>query len=153
MGHGEHVLHFDQVIHLPADEVFAFFAAAENLERITPPELRFRIKTPTPITIAADTLIDYELRLFGVPFSWKTRITKWDPPHSFIDEQLSGPYNVWVHTHSFATVAGGTHVRDEVRLRLPLYPLGEIAWPVVRLQVKRIFKYRSRQLDLLLPSR
>ena len=68
---------------LPVDEVFAFFSNAENLERITPPELAFRIQTPTPIDISEGTIIDFRLRLFGVPFGWRTRIVQWQPHDSY----------------------------------------------------------------------
>jgi ligand-binding SRPBCC domain-containing protein len=149
---GDHIFRATTVIPRPLDEVFAFFSAAENLEVITPPELGFKILTPTPIVIAEGTLIDYRLRLFGVPFGWRTRIARWDPPHSFTDEQLKGPYRKWVHTHSFRAVDGGTEMSDEVRYQLPLAPLGDIAYPLVRLQVGRIFAYRGRQLDRLLAS-
>ena len=134
----------------PRAEVFDFFAAAENLERITPRELGFEIATPPPIEMAVGTLIEYRLRLFGVPFRWLTRISRWEPGVAFVDEQVKGPYALWVHTHTFRDAEGGTLVSDEVRYRLPLFPLGEAALPLVRLQLRRIFAYRSRRLGELL---
>ena len=95
-------------------------------------------------------MIDYRLRLLGVPFRWRTRIARWEPPTRFVDEQLEGPYAVWVHTHRFREVGEGTRVRDEVRHRLPYYPLGELAYPLVRLQLRRIFGYRRRRMRELL---
>ncbi|MDP2480058.1 MAG: SRPBCC family protein [Candidatus Palauibacterales bacterium] len=150
---GEHVLQAETTVPRPLGEVFAFFAAAENLQRLTPPEMDFRIMTPLPIPMAAGTLIDYRLRLFGMPFRWRTRIDRWEPPDRFVDEQLEGPYAVWVHTHSFREVEAGTRVRDHVRYALPVYPAGELAFPVVRLQLRRIFGYRKRRLRELLGER
>jgi ligand-binding SRPBCC domain-containing protein len=150
MGAGVHVLRTELMLPRPRAEVFSFFAAAENLERITPPELRFSILTASPVRMGAGALIDYRLQLLGVPFSWRTRITEWRPPYLFTDEQQRGPYRSWVHTHSFEVVPGGTLVRDVVRYRLPLFPLGELALPVVRAQLARIFGYRRRQLLRLL---
>lgn len=129
---------------VPLAQVFAFFSDASNLERITPPELHFRITTPRPLEISSGTIIDYRLSLFGLPFAWKTRIAEWTPPHVFVDEQLEGPYRQWIHRHTFRAVAGGTEIADEVRYRLPLSPIGELAWPVVALQVRRIFAYREK---------
>lgn len=152
MPRGEHVLTAETWIPRPRMEVFDFFAAAENLERITPPELNFRIRTPLPIRMERGVLIEYRLRLFGVPFRWRTRISHWDPGVGFVDEQLQGPYAVWVHTHRFRDADGGTLVSDEVRYRLPLFPLGEAAYPLVRLQLGRIFGFRARRLRELLGS-
>ena len=132
---------------LPRDRVFAFFADAANLERITPPELQFRIVTAPPMPMREGALIEYRLRLFGVPFGWQTRISRWNPPHEFIDEQLKGPYRVWIHRHTFAGVAGGTRIDDEVQYGLPLYPFGEIAAPIVHAQVRRIFRYRATAIE------
>jgi ligand-binding SRPBCC domain-containing protein len=96
------------------------------------------------------TLIDYQLRLFRVPFRWQTRIVRWTPPHEFVDEQLRGPYRLWVHTHRFYEASGETTIEDEVQYRLPWWPAGEIAYPLVRLQLEKIFQYRRRAVRNLL---
>lgn len=141
-----HVFHASIELPLPRERVFPFFADAANLQVITPPEMGFRIVSPTPVAMAEGALIRYRLRLMGVPFEWLTRIAAWDPPHAFVDEQLKGPYRVWIHTHRFDDTPSGTRIDDDVQYELPLYPLGEVAAPLVRLQVRRIFDYRARAI-------
>ena len=145
-----HSLRTRQELPLPIDEVFAFFADAGNLERITPPELNFRILPPLPLAVAQGTFIDYRLRLFGIPFSWKTEITCWEPPYQFVDEQRRGPYRQWIHRHRFSATPEGTLMEDEVLYQLPLYPLGNLVLPLIRLQLGRIFNYRKEAIRCIL---
>lgn len=149
----EHILRCSLALPLPRERVFTFFADAANLELITPPELNFRILTPSPIAMGVGTLIDYRLRLFGIPFSWRTAITAWSTPDSFVDEQLQGPYRQWIHRHTFRDgTDGGTIIDDEVRYRLPFAPLGEFVHPLVRRQLERIFRYRQQKVKELLTA-
>ena len=150
---GRRGLHrFETVTDLPLspEEVFPFFAAAENLEKITPPELRFSILTPLPIHMREGTLIDYRLRLQGIPFLWRTEISEWDPPRAFTDRQLRGPYHSWIHRHTFEATPTGTRMTDRVDYRLPFWPLGEVGLPFVRRRVERIFTYRGEVIRRLL---
>lgn len=150
LGGGLHLLRAVSRIERPLEEVFTFFAAAENLERITPPELRFTIVTPGPIRMQRGALIDYRLRLNGIPFGWRTEITEWNPPHAFTDRQLRGPYHTWIHRHHFTADGDATEMVDEVRWRLPLWPLGEVALPIVRRRLHRIFTHRAEVIRELL---
>lgn len=146
----EHDLDTALELPLSIEEVFAFFADAGNLERITPPELDFRIVSPRPIDLRRGALIEYRLRLRGIPFRWVSRISDWDPPRRFVDEQVRGPYARWIHTHSFEPTASGTTIRDHVRYALPLGPIGDMAHPLVRAQLSRIFEFRKEAVSLLL---
>jgi ligand-binding SRPBCC domain-containing protein len=143
----EHTLHHELKLPAPVEAVFAFFAEAANLERITPPELTFKIITPLPMEIKEGALIDYKLGLFGMSFNWTTLISEWDPPRRFVDKQLKGPYALWEHTHTFESLPdGGTLIVDNVIYKLPWTPLGDAAFPLVKKQLTRIFEYRQEKM-------
>lgn len=138
-----HTLTRSQHLSAPPSEAFQFFADAFNLEAITPPWLRFRVTTERPIDMRPGALIEYRLRLHGVPIRWRTRIATWEPGVRFEDVQLRGPYRLWHHTHTFEPDGDGTLMRDVVRYSLPLGPAGELAHSLfVRRDLERIFDYR-----------
>lgn len=135
----------------PVDEVFAFFADARNLERLTPPFLNFEVLTPDPIDMREGALIDYRLRVRGLPLRWQSRISVWEPPHRFVDEQLKGPYKKWHHEHLFSpgSSPGSTRCEDIVHYAVPLSFIVHSLF--VGPDVKRIFRYRQEQLKALFP--
>jgi ligand-binding SRPBCC domain-containing protein len=134
----------EMVVPRRRDEVFAFFADARNLERLTPPWLRFEVATPEPILLHAGAEIQYRLRWHGIPLRWTSRITDWDPPRIFVDEQIRGPYRLWRHEHVFDEVEGGTRVRDRVLYAAPAPRFVERLF--VRRDLERIFAYRQERL-------
>jgi ligand-binding SRPBCC domain-containing protein len=140
------VRHFASELWLPRprDEVFAFFSDARNLEAITPPWVNFRMLSPAPAEMRVGTLIDYRLKVRRIPIRWRTKITEWQPPVRFVDEQLRGPYRLWVHEHEFEPRDGGTLVRDRVRYAVPFDFLVHALF--VRRDVARIFAYRAENL-------
>ncbi len=140
-----HRLERQQRVPAALAEVFEFFADARNLELLTPPFLRFRVLTPAPIEMRAGALIEYRIHLAGVPMSWLTEISVWEPGQRFVDTQLKGPYRLWRHLHEFTAVDGGTEMRDVVDYELPFGPLGELVHSVaVKATLRRIFDFRAQ---------
>ncbi len=147
----EHILTRDLTLDLPIKETFEFFADAGNLEKITPPELNFRITTPQPIDVKEGALIDYQLKLRGIPISWQTVISEWNPPYIFIDEALKSPYKQWIHRHTFTeNESGRTDIKDEVRYRLPFEPFGDLMHWYVRKELDYIFDFRQKAVAEIL---
>jgi len=140
-------------VHLdaPLADVFPFFADARNLEALTPPWLHFEISNPSPIEMRTGTLIDYRLRVHGLPLRWRSEITAWDPPHRFVDEQRRGPYRAWRHEHRFTAEGGGTLVEDDVTYAV----LGGaiVDRLLVRRDLQRIFAFRREALRAVFPTR
>lgn len=132
-------------------EVFEFFSRVENLEKITPPWMRFRILTPLPVEMKQGATIAYALRVRGIPLQWLTEIERWNPPVEFIDVQAKGPYRFWRHTHRFSEGDGGVSISDVVEYALPFGLLGHL---INRFQVardlSRIFDYRTERVRALL---
>lgn len=142
-----------QLVHAPLERVFKFFSQPENLERLTPPGLGFQILTPSPVAMKEGAVIDYTIRVAGLPLRWTTLITLYEPPHRFVDLQLRGPYAYWHHTHTFTETPGGTLLTDEVRYALPFGILGMIARELaVRGQLEHIFRERSYVIESIFPS-
>ena len=109
-----HVLERELYLPRSPGEIFPFFSRAENLDELTPPWLHFTIQTELPVELREGALIDYRLRIRLMPVRWRSKITVWEPPHRFVDEQVRGPYRRWAHEHTFVEGDGGTLVRDKV---------------------------------------
>lgn len=140
---------FESELWLPREreEVFEFFSDPANLEAITPPWLKFQTTTSAKIDMQAGTLIDYRLRVHGIPLRWRTEIKVWDPPARFVDEQIRGPYRQWIHEHTFEPRDGGTLIRDRVRYAVPFDFLTHRL--LVRPDIEQIFAYRTKTLRAL----
>jgi len=141
---------FTQQVARPLPEVFNFFSRAENLEALTPPWLNFKILKAEPQPVQQGTLIHYSLRVHGIPLRWTSEIVEWEPPHRFVDLQLSGPYKLWRHEHRFEACQGGTLISDTINLALPLGFLGRLAYKIkVESDVQEIFAFREQKIRSL----
>ncbi len=149
--HGEYELSSTLEVARPIEEVFAFFSEARNLERLTPDFLNFNIQSAPTRGLEDGSIIEYRLKVHGLPIFWRTRITGWSPPFFFRDEQLRGPYRYWIHEHSFEETDGGTRIKDFVRYQ----PLGGFITNSLFVQrdIEAIFRYRHKTLlELFTPE-
>lgn len=143
-----------QFVPAPPEKVFGFFSRPENLAHLTPPDLGFVILTPGPIEMKQGALIDYTIRLLGIPVRWTTLITSYAHGRSFVDEQLKGPYSFWRHSHFFEAAPGGTIVSDEIRYALPFGPAGGLIHRLaVRSRLAAIFDYRASMIGKIFGER
>ena len=144
-----------QIVPMTLEKCWAFFSDPRNLEKITPPELQFRVRSELPPKIYPGLMIQYTVSpLFGLPLSWLTEIMHVDEPHYFVDEQRVGPYRLWHHEHFLRPAAGGgVEVRDLVHYVPPFGPLGALLNVlVIRRQLELIFAFRTQALAALAPS-
>jgi ligand-binding SRPBCC domain-containing protein len=145
-----YTLAFAQQVPRPLPEVFDFFSRAENLEALTPPWLNFKILDVKPQPVRQGTLINYSLRIHGIPLRWISEIVEWEPPHRFVDLQLRGPYKLWRHEHRFEPRDGGTLISDTINFSLPLGFLGQLAYKIkVQSDVRQIFAFRKNKIRTL----
>src|SRR5687768_10010545 len=133
------------VVSMDLDRTWRFFSTAGNLAAITPPWLAFTVRTPSPVTIGPDSLLDYSIKWFGLPVRWRTKIIDWTPPRQFIDLQVRGPYALWLHQHTFEPTADGVECADRVIYKLPVPLLGRVVHAAaVRRQLIEIFRFRRK---------
>ena len=146
------VLERTQIVRQPLVETFRFFSEPRNLERLTPAFLKFKFLSPPPEVLRPGDVVDYQIRLYGVPVHWRTRIEVVEAPNRFVDVQEKGPYALWRHSHTFRDIGGGqTEVKDRVEYAMPLGVLGEIAYRLfVARSLARIFEYRERELAAIM---
>ncbi|MCY3414394.1 MAG: SRPBCC family protein [Candidatus Heimdallarchaeota archaeon] len=142
------ILKKQMIIPKSLDKVFAFFSIPENLNKVTPSFLKFKIISDKQIEMKLNQEINYKLKLYGIPFKWKARITIFDPPYEFQDTQIKGPYKQWIHTHTFEEVDDGVLMTDTVEYLAP----GWIFEPIINKlivgpRVKKIFEFRTEQFE------
>ena len=141
---------FEQSIPASVERVFEFFSNEKNLEAITPPWLNFKVLRASSTHLNSGTLIDYRLRVRGIPLRWQSRIDDWVLHQKFVDTQTKGPYVYWHHTHEFKPNDGGTLMIDRVRYEIPGGNLGlRLMGNYVASDLQKIFEYRRKKIEEL----
>jgi ligand-binding SRPBCC domain-containing protein len=91
--------------------------------------------------------VTWQARHFGIPFRMTSRITEYDAPNRFVDEQASGPFDRWWHEHRFEEADGTTTMTDIVEFNSPLGPLGRLVDALILTRyLTRLLTQRNRWL-------
>lgn len=135
-----------ETVSLSVDEVWKAHEDVRLLERIAPPFPSIRLEDSNLIC-GLGTQFTLRVELLGVGIDWQVKITRWDPPVCFIDEQVNGPFKYWEHTHRFMPMtANSTRVVDTVKFEFnPLLDGTLIRWGL-----ETMFKRRMQNLKQVL---
>jgi ligand-binding SRPBCC domain-containing protein len=148
-----YVLRCEMLTKCSLRETFEVFEDPQNLSRITPAWLNFKVVSQSA-EMRKGAEMDYIISWLGLPMRWKTLITEYEPPFLFVDEQTRGPYHSWKHRHTFEPSNEGTRVGDRVEYSLPLGPLGQVAHAaIVKRQLTDVFEFRQRELTKIFGGR
>lgn len=134
------------------DQVWNFFSQPENLSKLTPKYMNFKILWRNdPSTMYEGMLIPYIVSpLPGYRTRWLTEITHIQPGSYFIDEQRAGPYALWHHEHWFEKREGKVVMHDILHYAMPLGWLGRVInalW--ISGKIDSIFAFRQSCIDRL----
>lgn len=77
-------------------------------------------------TLVLGDEVTWRARHFGLPFTMTSRITSYERPRRFVDEQVAGPFRTWWHEHTFEPHSAGTLMTDRALLASPAGPLGRL---------------------------
>ncbi|RYG37406.1 hypothetical protein EON81_06835 [bacterium] len=117
-------------------------SAAETGERI--------VETSAAGTLRIGDTVTFEARHFGLRWQMTARITEYERPRRFVDEQQRGPFRSFRHEHLFEPVNGGTRMTDIFTFQAPFGPISE---PILARHLARFLTGRARYLRQQAPSR
>lgn len=150
----------ESTVEAPLDVVWSFHDGVDGLLALTPDFLHLRVDgmvdeagDPTSGPLEPGDRVSLSMKPFGVlpRVSWTSLIVdevEEDGRAEFVDEMVAGPFDRWVHTHTFEAADGdeATVCRDRVEYRPSLWMGDGLGWPAVHLVLALVFRYRHREL-------
>jgi ligand-binding SRPBCC domain-containing protein len=132
------------LIDAPVEVVWEFHERSDVLELLTPPWQPIKVvRREGGLEIGA--LTEFQIFLGPVPLRWVAEHTAYEKYRLFIDQQIEGPFQSWVHQHQFAAENGKTRLTDAIAFSMPVDWLAEplVGW-IVLAQLDSLFRYRHR---------
>ena len=141
--------HLESLLAHPRQEVFDWHMRPGALERLTPPWADVRILHREGGPSDRGT-VKLQGRRGPVTLTWEVGHTDFEPGALFRDQQISGPFSRWDHTHRFRDAeGGGTAYVDDVDYALPVGAFSNLlAGTSVERELDRLFRFRHQRLQM-----
>jgi uncharacterized protein len=133
---------------VPADELFSWHARPGAFERLNPVFDPVEVESREGgLEVGARTVL--KMRIGMMWHRWVAVHTAYERGQLFRDEQESGPFSTWKHTHRFEPNGGSSSVmHDEIEYALPMGPIGSaLGTRYTRSALERTFLYRHQLLQ------
>ena len=147
---GLYTLYAKQTVSKEIGLLWDFFRKPTNLNKLTPEDVHFKIKSGKSDDFYEGKIISYKIKPFKLlALNWVTEISQIKEGSYFIDNQISGPYKMWRHEHHFKDNHNGTtEIIDKVKYKVPFYIVGKLMHKMfIRKKLFNIFMFRQKQIN------
>ena len=149
---GLYTLYAKQTVNKEINLLWDFFKKPSNLNKLTPEDVHFKIKSGKSDDFYQGKIISYKIQILKIfTLNWVSEITQVKEGSYFIDNQISGPYKLWHHEHHFKSHDNGTtDIIDKVTYKIPFYILGKFMHKIfIKRKLLNIFMFRQKQINNL----
>jgi ligand-binding SRPBCC domain-containing protein len=119
-------IHLETQIAAPIERVFDLARDIDFHQRSMAHTSERAVGGRTSGMIGLGETVTWRARHLGLSWSLTSRITAFEPPVRFVDEQVSGPFAWFRHEHRFEATPGGTRMIDDWRHAAPFGVIGRL---------------------------
>jgi len=133
------------------EAVFEFLVRPVNIAAISSPQMGLNFIN-APERLELGSRLEFQFKEFGLVQHVLHEITEFDPPHRYLERQVTGPLQHWVHEHLVETNgAGRVVVTERIEFEPPPGLAGFVVTAGKILQsLKTGFEHRHQELKRLL---
>jgi ligand-binding SRPBCC domain-containing protein len=136
--------HHEFQVNAPVERVAEFHRSTQALKSLTPPPLFISFNHIDPL--GEGSRADFTMWLGPIPIRWIAIHSDVNLMGGFTDTQIEGPFQTWVHRHSFERINGNsTMVIDTIDGQPSNHPFWGLVSRFMWYTLPILFFYRARQ--------
>lgn len=131
------------------EDLFNFHIDANNLKKITPPNIKVDLLNDN-LSVKEGVLLKINTKKFFINTYWEVKIKKLDSPYILVDEAIKSPFKSWVHEHRFTQSKDGVILEDYIEFEMPFSFIGNCFAFLIKKDLNGMFSYRHEQTKMIL---